>query len=198
MNTWMLKQKEIMPRRLSHLLIPPRYHISDIDLCRIQNWIITHIEGARQMDSWMRQNRLPVYHACTILLAFRLWASNLKVETDSSIQWDSLLNEAWKYQSTPPAQSDQTSMGGGMVDIDLEVIRDLEFSMFEDGIGEDWGLDTDSHQSNWDPYATYTHGFGPRTNAPPTENKIDQEMIGQTEIAPSQKKVWVMTSLICK
>ena len=44
-------------------------------------------------------------------------------------------------------------MGGGVVDIDLEVVRDLEFSMFEDGIGEDWGLDTDSHESNWDPYA---------------------------------------------
>ena len=60
-NAWMLKQKEIMPRHLSLLLIPPHYHISDIDLCRIQNWIITYIEGARQIDSWMRQNRLPVY-----------------------------------------------------------------------------------------------------------------------------------------
>ncbi len=85
-------------------------------------------------------------------------------------------------------------MGIDVVDIDLEAIRDLEFSMFEEGIGEEWGLDTDSHQSNWEPYATYTRGFGPRNNAPSTENKIVQETIEQTAIAPNPKKVWIMTS----
>ena len=61
---------------LTHL-ITPHYHVSDTDLCRIQNWIITHIEATRQTDNWMKANWLAVYYACTVLLAFRLWAQKV-------------------------------------------------------------------------------------------------------------------------
>ena len=42
-----------------------------------------------------------------------------------------------------------------VVDVDLEAIQNLECDMFDEGNGEDWGLDADGHQQNWSPYKTY-------------------------------------------
>ncbi len=186
-RTWMKKELEQAKRQSAHLITPPRYHVSDTDLCRIQNWIITHIEAARQTDNWMKANRLAVYHACTVLLAFRLWAQKVQNSSSTPVDWDLLIQEAWNYQSTPPTNA--RDVGVEVIDVDIEAIRALEYSMFEQGNGENWGLDTDAHQGEWDPYGTYQRVLPPRTTG---ESHVMHQPSPAAVEAPAQKKVTIV------
>ena len=112
--------------------------ITDIDIRCVQNWLITHIAGAREKSNeWMGRNRILVYHACTLLIVFHLWAKN-----SDGADLTALLEKAWELQNSP----DDHLRSDLVVDIDMEVIRDLEYQMFEEGNRDEWGLDIGTHQ----------------------------------------------------
>ena len=92
--------------------------------------------------------RLPIAHAHTIFIAFRI----RKDPRYKMLQIPDLFRKAWEVQLTgvPTVTKD--------VDVDKECLESLEEEMFENtdrtgvsGNGQ-WGLDVGHHQGGWNPY----------------------------------------------
>ncbi len=142
--------------RYAHLQVPPRYGIADIDLCRIQNWYYHHIPGAKNdTKTWMLFNYVPIYHVCTLLIAFRLMFQPSTDKQIPSTQQSStdrrqeLIKKAWELQCSP----DNSNTDDQDVDIEGEAIRDLE-TLFGYDSRPEWSSDV-THQDGWDPYTEY-------------------------------------------
>ena len=106
------------------------------------------------------------------------------------VDWDlSMLSmkEAWNYQST--LLTNARDVGMEVIDIDIEAIWALEYSMFEQGNGKNWGLDTDAHQGEWDPYRTYQCVLPPCTTG---ESHVMHQPSPAAVEAPTQKKMTIL------
>jgi hypothetical protein len=67
-SAWIRKHKG---RRYGHLACPPRYHISEVDACRVESWYDENVPEARvYRHIWLCGAGL--YHAFTLLLAYRI------------------------------------------------------------------------------------------------------------------------------
>ena len=96
---------------------------------------------------------LPLAHALTLLIAFRLkMAEDLENPAKSTRKTVDFIRAAWKiqYEARKPPYYD--------VDVDKDCLGRLEELMFERseraGIAGNcqWGLDAGDHQERWNPY----------------------------------------------
>jgi hypothetical protein len=153
-KAWMQKHSK---GRLGHLACPYRHHISNDDVCRIESWYDVHVPMAKEnRHLWIEGPA--IYHACTLLLAYRIQESvyadpSCPSEAEPLLRHRFLIAQAWIRQNTP----DPNAPHSFVTDVDLEAIRDLETGLFEKGSDQEWGLDVETCNDSWNHYATYHH-----------------------------------------
>lgn len=137
-------------------IVPHSGDLSVMDVGGLANWFWTHVPGAKATQHiWL--TRIQMGHARTLLIAARQRSSfetDAKYPVDGTMekQHEFIMQKAWKHQCS--AISDTFHC----VDVDRQCIAALEGRMFEVSkkagpAGHyQWGLDSGSHQGDWDPY----------------------------------------------
>lgn len=122
--------------------------LSVIERAQIANWFEIHIANREQEIRALWLGRLPIAHAHTLFIAYRM----TKDPAFEGLTDRELLQKAWVAQLTGVPSI------LGEIDVDKECLEQLEEEMFErtDRTGPSgnfqWGLDAGHHQDNWSPY----------------------------------------------
>jgi hypothetical protein len=137
------------------------HYFGTLDLvqqCEINNWIASHIPGAREAPHLWQGGALNA-HAATLVIAHhqqryieQLPAYPRHLTKNNPEVQAFILREAWTLQSTVSHKS------LSRIDVDKECLALLEERMFQctfwtqKGGYQQWGLDAGDHQEAWDPY----------------------------------------------
>lgn len=135
-------------------------NLTVIERAQIISWFNDCIPGAvTRKQEWI--TGVPIAHAYTLVLASRLYESDLEAssmdkEPDDSqpfVLTPDLLQRAWQLQV-----SETDPRSHGIVGVDCECIAAFEERLFEcsarAGLASfcQWGLDAGDHQARWIPY----------------------------------------------
>ena len=139
-------------KSLTKTIIPYVGTLSITERAQVSNWFEVNVAKKKSFRSkWL--GLLPIAHALTILIAFRLERNAESRYPERKYHSKDYLDEAWAVQFGT------TQSGYSEVDVERECLERMEEQMFERSLRAgiagyyQWGLDAGDHQECWYPYA---------------------------------------------